>query len=311
MRSVKHVAAAVSLAAVGACAASAAGASITDYNLVVLGNLTNGSHDVEGRLFVGGNFTAQAPTLAKNLSAGALAGVSTVDVAGSISVNTINLQAGNIRYGTTFSGGVNFNGGGSGVQSATQASAALSALKTQFISEAAGLSSVLKNLPANSSVSVPSGQPGAVVFTASPVGGLAVFNVSAAQVFSGLTQQIDLVLNGAQNVVINVTGASANWTTGNMTGAWQSLQVRSHLIWNFHEATTLSFNNQWNGALLAPGATLQNFTEMNGSVFVGAMNQSGEVHLPLYQGYVPGPGAAGLIALGGLVAARRRRCPNG
>ncbi len=144
-------------------------------------------------------------------------------------------------------------------------------------------------------------------YTASGAG-VAVFNVSAANVFNNsLIQQIELNAGSATSVVINVSGTTVNFTNGNMVGAWTSAFARSKVIWNFWEATSIFFDRNFNGAVLAPNAHLRNTTAIDGSVFVLSIQQDGEVHLPNYTGFVPAPGSLALLGAAGVLAARRRR----
>ena len=72
---------------------------------------------------------------------------------------------------------------------------------------------------------------------------------------------------------------------------------------------SITLDRNFNGAILAPLANLQNSTAIDGSVWVKSFTQSGEVHLPNFTQYttIPAPGAASLMALGGLLIVRRRR----
>lgn len=282
----------------------ASAAIVNDWNLIVLGNANNSSQDIEGRAWVGGNFiSGGSPTVAKNLNAASFLGKTTLAVGGSVSVSNLNQQAGNLRYGGTFSGNFNANGGGNRAQDGSIASQIPS-----YTSELVGLSNFYKGLSANSTATFPSGQPGKVIYNANPVNGLAVFNVSAGNVFNNnLIQELNLNINSAAAIVINVSGTTVNFTNGNMTGSWTSAFARANVIWNFHEATNIFLDRNFNGAILAPNAHLRNTTAIDGSVFVKTLQQDGEIHLPNFAGYIPTPGTVALFTLAGLTAARRRR----
>jgi choice-of-anchor A domain-containing protein len=283
----------------------ASAAIVNDWNLIVLGNANNSSQDIEGRAWVGGNFISSgSPTVAKNLDpASSFLGKTTLAVGGNVSVANLNQQAGNLRYGGTFAGNFNANGGGNRAQDGS-----IAAQVPSYTNELVGLSNFYKSLSANSTASFPSGQPGAVTYNANPVNGLAVFNVSAANVFNNnLIQQLNLNINSATAIVINVSGTTVNFTSGNMTGNWLSAFARSKVIWNFHQATSIFLDRNFNGAILAPNAHLRNTTAIDGSVFVKTLQQDGEIHLPNFAGFIPTPGTAALLALAGLTAARRRR----
>lgn len=64
---------------------------------------------------------------------------------------------------------------------------------------------------------------------------------------------------------------------------------------------------QFNGALLAPNASLFTQGVMEGSVFVGSFLQRGEVHLPGYAGIVPAPATLATLLAPALLFTRRRR----
>jgi choice-of-anchor A domain-containing protein len=294
-------------ALVAIMAATPALASFTQYNLVVTGNLNNQSQDIEGSAFIGGNLSGGAVNVGTRLTpAASFVGTDVLTVGGMISSSGINLQAGNLRRGGSRSGFLNLNGGGPGVQFDIVDSG-VSTTAASLAAQMASTSSFLAGLTPNSTAQVPSGQPGPVNFNATPgPDGIAVFNVSGAQVFGSLAQQINLNAGSASSIIINVTG-NVNWNSGNMVGAWTGAFARSRVLWNFVDATNINLDRNFNGAILAPLAALTNTTAIDGSVFVASFTQRGEVHLPRYEGYIPTPGAAGLLALGGLVAARRRR----
>ena len=297
------VTAAAALSGLAVVASVQAGV-VNQWNLVVLGNWHNQSQDVEGNAFGGGNLTGGSPTIGLRLDRNVWAGRDVLAVAGSTSVSNINMQAGNFARGGSLSGNVNHNGGG-----ITRTDATLGAQAVSYGSELLALSGSLRSLTANSIAQFPVGQPGAVRYqaTAAP-GGVAVFSVQSSQVFSNpLIQQIELNAGAASEIVINVAGTSVNFTSGNMVGDWTSAFARSKVIWNFYEATSIFLDRNFNGAILAPLAHLENTTAIDGSVFVASFNQRGEVHVPFYGGTIPTPGTLGLAGLSVLAMGRRRR----
>lgn len=283
--------------------ASAQASVVNNWNLVVTGNWTNNSQDVEGNAFCGGNLTGGSPTIGSHLLPVVWTGLNVLAVAGNTSVSNINLQAGNFAHGGSVSGNVNHNGGGN-----THADGTLAAQALAYASELSVLSSNLRGLAADSVAQYPSGQPGAVRYNAAAgADGIAVFSVSAANVFNNnLIQQIELNVNDASQIVINVAGTTVNFNNGNMVGAWGTAFARSNVIWNFFEATTLTFDRNFNGAVLAPHAHLTNSTAIDGSVFVASFTQNGEVHTPFYAGTVPAPASLAVLGLAAFGARRRR-----
>ncbi|HVZ93539.1 MAG TPA: collagen-binding domain-containing protein [Phycisphaerales bacterium] len=291
----------VASAAALAVAASAHAGYIADYNLVVLGNHSITS-EVEGRTYVGGILSGSGTFATKLTPASSYLTTDTLVVGGSINVSQINLNSGNLLRTGSRVGGVNFNGGGHETVNGS-ALAALSAVS----SELNGASSFLHSMASNSSVTLPTSQPAPATFNAvSGPGGVAVFDISGSLFSNGLVQSISLNTNGATKFVINVSGTSINYNTGSFTGTWLTPAVRANAIWNFYEATSITLDRNFNGAVLAPLAHLTNTTSIDGSVFVGSFTQNGEVHLPNYIG-VPAPAAASLFGLGAVAFGRRRR----
>lgn len=286
-----------------ALAAGASSASvISSYNQIVLGNLQTGQ-DTEGRLFVGGNLSGSSAQVGTQLAPLSFVGVDVLRVGGNTTINNLQVEAGNFRRSGGRTGSLNMNGGGTEIVDPSVAASVSS-----FSADLFATSSSLAGMATDSSVQVPSGQPGPMRFIATPgLDGVAVFSISASVLTSSLVQQYELVTGGATSIVINVTGSNASFNTGNFVGNWQNAAVRATTIWNFSQATSLTIDRNFNGAILAPSAHLTNSTAIDGSVFVGSMTQNGEVHLPGYTGVVPSPGTAVLAGLGGLIMAARRR----
>ena len=158
------------------------------YNLITLGDLSTTS-DVEGRTFIGGNFTAtNSATFAAHLG-GAPAAERRSRWSALVAGNPINLQAGSLRIkGSTNGRIINFNGGGSTVPDPSLSNGPLTATLQ-------GAAAQLAAVAANNAVTLPSGQPGAARFAVSQVNpcGIAVFSVAAGDLFgNALVQQIEL-----------------------------------------------------------------------------------------------------------------------
>ncbi len=296
---------AIAVVALVGVAGQAHAGLMSTHNLVVLQNFSSNS-DVEGRTFIGGNFSSpNASNYGTQLTPAAnWLGVDVLSVAGNMTIgNQIQLQAGNLRRGGTRTGNVNFNGGGTEIVDPT-----LPSQVAAIVSELTLTSAALQALAPDSVLNLPSPQPGPAQFVANPGGdGIAVFSINGDNLFeNGLVQQIELAANGATSIVINVSGVDIDWNGGNMVGQFLNQGVRATTIWNFFEAQTIDLNRNFNGAILAPFAHLVNSTSIDGSVFVESMAASGEVHLPNYSGYIPAPGT-GVLAVGGLLTAGRRR----
>lgn len=283
--------------------ASSAAPVFTDFNLVTFGNLDSTS-EVEGRAAIGGTLSGTASNYGTKLTpAGSFLSTDVLLVGGNISAGNINLNAGNARRGGSRSGNLNLNGGGSEfVDGSTAAQVA------SLAAQASAASTFLKNLATTNTVSIPSGSPGPVNFTAGP-SAVSVFAINGNALFhNSNVQQIDIAFGSASSVIINVAGTNITFDQGNFVGNFNSAFARSRVLWNFYEATTINFTSKAvNGAVLAPLANVSFQGVIEGSLWAKSVTQRGEVHLPLYTGYIPTPGTLGLAAVGGLLIARRRR----
>ncbi len=294
---------------------------LSDYSLVVTGNLRSSS-EVEGRTLVGGDINGISNSSSNygiHLDAVAYSGVDTLIVGGNINT-TINLNAGHARIGGVLgspNGGINANNGSTWQQGDSTVAAEVAAATTAMSS----LSQHLYTFGGDS-VSLPSSQPSAVNFNASPgSNGIAFFDIpNGNNLFDNdKVQQMGLSLGSADFVVMNVGGTSINWNHGNMVGDFVTEQGRSRVLWNFYEATYLNTKSKgFNGSLLAPLSFLRVEGVVEGSVFVKSFRQMGEVHLPVFDidsfievpdpgPSVPEPGALTLLAIGLALLGRRKR----
>lgn len=316
-------AAALFLAPIAAHASAQDGLqAMKTYNLITLGDL-NSSSEVEGRTFVGGNLSGNSSNYfikgntlpssstsgltvvgnvtggAKNLNngSGAVVGGSVesgFNLNGANQIVTIGGNAQNINgsngsaitIGGTKSGFLNGNGAsvltGQNLNPAFQSG--LVAQRTTLISSLKDLSANLAGLAPTDSVSIASNR---ATFSPSTSGGasLAVFSLDSAQL--GQFGEIQFNLNGFDTVVVNVGGASA-LLNDNFLGGTNNLG--QHVIWNFYEATDLTFTTAFGGSVLAPQAngTIGNFIQ--GSAVFAQLNQQGEIHLGAFAGNFTVPG---------------------
>ncbi len=280
---------------------------LRDYSVIVSGNLTTTS-EIEGRTLVGGNLTGQnSANFAIKLQNLVPSSDLTLRVGGDIGGgNPIQLNAGSLELGGTLNRSVNYNGGGSLVPNPGVDYSAI-------FFELTAASSVLESFEANSTASIPSGQPGPLDFQASPdASGLAVFDLDGALIFDNSSvQQLQITPGTATEIVINVGGVSIDWTNGNLVGLFTGEYWRSHLIWNFYEAETIDFGSRnIMGQVLAPHASVTTTGNIDGSIFAKNLDTRAEVHLPGYQGninLIPEPATSLLGLLGACLLLRRRR----
>lgn len=284
---------------------------LSTYNLITFGDLTTTS-EVEGRTLVGGNLNTSSSNF--GVEFGNATGIDILTVAGNINGNSIQVNnGGNLRIGGASFATVNLNGGGQQINDNSVGS---------FVNDVqvamTGYSSFLTGLASTASVSLPGNndQPTGVTFNAAPAGpnNVAVFDIAGNDLFNNnKVQQIGLNFNGADTVVINVSGSSIVYNGGNFVGSFASDNAASKVIWNFFEADTIQLDRVLWGSVLAPGAAITGIggnptnQVIEGSVVANSLLTNSEIHLPTFTGFVPAPSTAGALAFGGLLAARRRR----
>lgn len=321
--------------------------ALTEWNLVVLGNLQSSS-EVEGRTFVGGDLSGSssnyAISSASTPSSNAQPGLTVV---GNVTGGNIQINNGaGVTVGGSVAGWLNLNGNPQTAQvggtigsinvNQNTVNTGLATSNPSFVQNLQqdksllttsmnGLSQEMSGLSSTSQMVI-SGNKG--TFTAQPGSdGMAVFNITSDQL--NQIGEIQFDLNGAQTVVVNVSGTSINLNDnflGNASGLGEKV------IWNFYEAEDLTLTTAWKGSVLAPLADAHTYNYIEGSAVFDNLIQDGEMHVGTYQGgyvppsgstsggsssggsssggtEVPAPGVLGMLALalGGLVFWRRRR----
>jgi choice-of-anchor A domain-containing protein len=279
-----------------------------------------------GSVYVGGNSgtisTSGNSTIAINGNNSGnlnLNGSSTVSLAGSNS-GTISLSGGSVTY-TGSRGNMNLNGGSTathvGSLSLTQPASTASSFATLFQTPLTQLSAQLDKLTPNSATS---GTSGAIAFNASPdKTGTAVFDINASLFAPNST--ITLNLNSATTVIINVMVGSCVSTScpislPNSLNFADPTGYAENVLWNFVNATEITFGTEFGGSVLAPLAAVTNSSPIDGTLVAQSFSGQGEVHEYPFAGTIPGTttnapepasltlAATGIAALG---AVRRRR----
>jgi choice-of-anchor A domain-containing protein len=274
---------------------------LDQFNAVVVGDFTTTS-DVEGRLVAGTIENSASSTFYNNPNPSSAP--STFQA-----VNALTIQScpgcnvdngGGVNYVNSNSGAFNLNGGGKVVDSSPSFAMA------DFTAPLNALANRLDGLTANSTFASTSNS---LVFNVTPVNGVAVFDMTAAQL-AGDNYNITFTNEtSASSIVINVTG---NFTEGGGENFNGDTYLDDHVIWNFVNATALSFKT-WSGAVLGGEASVKNSSPMNGFLYAKSFNGDGELHDYPFEGAVaavpePATWAMMIIGLGGIgVSIRRRR----
>jgi choice-of-anchor A domain-containing protein len=271
---------------------------LTQFNAVVSNDFSTAS-DVEGRL-VTTNLNHGA-TFYNNPrgAASAFGAINAINI-GNFGGNVNN--GGAVNYQASNAAHFNMNGGGTISQTPTfvmsDFSTPLNALSSQLFGMAAN-STINANDPNNFTFNVNGG-----------ANGTAVFNLSTTQ----LAGAANINFSGTANtIIVNVSGTDYN-SNANFN---DNTNLKSHIIWNFADATSLQFRS-WNGAVLAGNATVGSGSQMQGFLYAKNFTGNGELHdygfagtLPVSA--VPEPSTyamlgAGLAML--LLMARRRKAQS-
>ncbi len=297
----------------GASAAPLTTAEIlSQFNLVTFGNVT-GTSQVEGRSLIGGNLTSSWMVFNQSPKSAAPSAYAALTVGGSIkggahvnnggnavvagNVDTLNMNG----KGTATVGGTGTVQGGPVVRGVAEIPSFEAGLKESSAALAmlAGVQPTVVN-------------KNKAVFDAAPTGGMTVYSLSLD--FFSLVNEVQLSLNGADTVIINVAGKSAT-LADNFLG--NAVAAAPNVLWNFYEATSLIFDRQFIGSVLAPYADVTVRNSVEGTLIANSATINGRVGSRPFAGdlpsaaatAVPGPAALPvfLIGLGGLAAAYRLR----
>ena len=329
--------------------------TLQQFNAVVLGDLTSTNH-IDGRTYVEGTLTGVQNAVfdmhPEHVVASNYAGLTVRGIvqAGqpvpAYAVSNAQVSAnGAVVFGNSKDLGVNngnsavygntqntsFNGTGSYYVSGTSNGGNLNVTKvlnvtpgtvqytnteaatsTDFKGVLGGLSNQLKSLTATSSVSVVGEQ---AYFSVVAHNGVAVFDLSDS-LFDGSIKRFSFTgLDSATTVIFNTGVTSADFAIDFQDSA--AVNYGSKMLWNFYGASDLTIHNQFGGSILATDATLTNYQNIEGGVYVSTLNHNGEIHGQNFTGSIPAvPEPAtyamllaglGLIGMTGRAARRRRQ----
>jgi choice-of-anchor A domain-containing protein len=288
------------------------------FNLVALGHGSTVGNigttaDVEGRM-AAANLITQATTIGSVLGSdpyGALAGgYAVVAGAGISSGGYFNINGGGNVYAPSNDAGYNWNENPRG----TLVTAGPSPLNFAGLATTLdALSLQLGGLASNGVVGAPtppSGNPSWLVLSGTS-NTLNVFTLTAAE-FADANHPLDIQVPAGSTVIVNVLGASDTLGTGIYVNGVQESDTNddgNRILFNFAQASTVTIDGQFDGALLAPFAMLTGGSQMGGTFIAAEIGETGEVHYDAFEGALPTttetpePGTLVLLGTGFLVVA--------
>jgi choice-of-anchor A domain-containing protein len=239
-----------------------------DFNVITDQNLSTTS-DVEGLVLVGGNLSGNGIIDSKHVAVTPPAGFGQINVFGNNSGSwseavahpAVLLGGGNTGTGKFLNAGsvtTGYTFPGSGPTNANTFATDIWAPLTAYSSQLSGLTPNSTFTPATST------------FSANPVSGLAVFDISATNLAKAKGNLIFTGLTAADHAVINVDGSYSQ--TFNYGGF-----AEPNVLWNFFNATSLRVS-LWQASILAPDALVENTGPINGDLVAAGLAASGEVH---------------------------------
>jgi len=300
---IKRVIGAASLALLPAFGAQAASLDaielLTQFNLITTGDVHSGGLHVHGRALIGGGLT------------GNMAEINRDNMDSVVASEFDELIIGNATSGTQVrvlnGGSASANGTAGTLDAATKSSPAV--MPEDYAAVLGDFSADLAAMSATATADTTT-LGNRISFNAAASGGTTVYDVTAAD-FMG--REIELLLNGASNIIINVSGSGIFDLAGNTIGDGS---IASSVIWNFTGFDKINFKSGFRGTILAGGTDISYVTEMWGSIFADDVEAGSQIHV-YNTTYTPPPGVTPvpvpaalplmLAGLGVLGATRLRR----
>ena len=250
-------------------------------------------------------------------------GGGTVSLNGS-NLGTVSLNGGSLAYTGSQSGNLNLNGGATATKVASLALSAptstLGSFATTFQAPLTALSTQLNTLAVTSAATSANG---AITFNATPnSSGVAVFDVNTSLFAANST--VNVKLGGATSVIVNVNvdscvSSNCSFSLPNSVNFANPTGYAAAVLWNFVNATSLTFTNEFGGTVLAPLAAVSNNGPIDGTLVAASFSGNGELHSHPYSGTLttgaslavpaPEPASVALLVSGlaALATIRRRR----
>lgn len=275
MRSVVLLILGVFLLGVFSAKAADNSGALNSYNLILLEDYNFSGGDVQGKTFIGGDLNANGRVAEfGSRLANTNTAIDAVTIVGDVNANGIRvLRDNNLVYGGALNAStVELNDGNDG-QLIYNPDVSIAAIKNELLSDSAYYSSLAGN-----------GNFSNGVFNYTGSDELAVFNVSAADVFSQ-NSNLSLQWGAAQTVIVNVTAsdfAGGNIVIGggvNLNNGFTQQSAFSNILWNFYDANSIDFNGiAMKGSVLAPFADTRGGASFDGTFAANSYTGAREFH---------------------------------
>lgn len=308
---------AVLVAGVMAASVAVNATPLNDYNLILSGdfNVSGGSGHIEGKSFIGGNVN-NGSIFSQYVDKATTA--DTVKVVGNFNGNNaMHIEAGYVAYGGNLNNvpanqdwcnGNNINSNASCFHKVTDGS--LAAEKASILSQLAAESAYYDGLATSAGTSVTGDSNNKTMKYSGAASNLVVFNISGSDL---MNVNWSLDFGSAVNILINVTtGANFNAGNAHVNNGFQNHV--NNILWNFADATSLTFGDSWYGSVLALNADIYTPSNLNGAIAAKSYSGNGEIHQgkwtytpPTTTVPEPSSGLLALLAIGLLSIRRLRR----
>ncbi len=275
---------------------------------------------------VNGQGTGAISINGNNNIGGTLGSVSTNNNNVTVNGNTgnVTMSGGVLTYTGSVNGSLTLNGGATAnhvgsVALTPPANPLSTSFASSFQTTLTSLSATLAGLaPDGHSTATYNAGNNTVTINAVPNAlGQAVLALNTSLFHANSTVTINL--NGATSVFIDTNvdtcvGANCSFTFGSSLNFNSPTNYAEQVVWNFINATGLTFGTMFGGTVLAPLATVTNSNQIDGTLIAANFTGGGELHSYAFTGTLPAAPvpepASSLVfsaALGLLSAVRRRR----
>lgn len=255
---------------------------LSDYNLILFGDLNASSNvKVYGQAVIGGDLNSSGE-FGSHLTGAIFNASNNVEVVGNVQSPNLTIQNGYLGYGGSSTiGNLNCNEAGLPQNSCVRALddvAAVSAKLDDFYSDLSDESDFYRGFGITGDVT------GTNLSYSGLATGLVAFNIAGADLFAS-NANWQLNFGSAAKVVINVSGTNlSNPGSVNLSGS--GFANYANILWNFYDATSLNLGSGWRGNVMAVDADVSIMNDIDGSLAAKSYTGSGQIH-HYYWNYTP------------------------